>query len=198
MRDLPRRAAPAGHEHVAVAQQAADRGVQRLRLGDEHRLDAAAGAHRAADRPAVGAADRLLAGGIDLGHEQHVDRRQHLGEVVQQVAGARVAVRLEREHDAPPRPALADRLERRGDLGRVMTVVVDQRDAADRQHELGEHLQAAIDALEAGERLLDRRVRDLELGRHGDRRQRIEHVVTAGNVEGDGERRGAVGTRDAE
>jgi hypothetical protein len=69
-------------------------------------------------------------------------------------------VRLEGQHQAPPRPALAHRLERRGDLGRVMAVVVDDLDAAARRLDLAEALQPPADALEAGERGLDVGIRD--------------------------------------
>ena len=78
-------------------------------------------------RPSA-AGDRRLARGVHLRHEQHVAGRRARGEVVEQIARARVAMRLEREHDAAARVALAHRVDRRGDLGRVMPVVVDDRD----------------------------------------------------------------------
>ena len=53
---------------------------------------------------------------------------QHRGEIVEQVARARVAMRLERQHHAAARVSLADRIERGGDLGGVMPVVIDDRD----------------------------------------------------------------------
>ena len=150
-------------------------------------------AHRAAERPAVGAGDRRLARRIDLGDQQRVGRRQHLREVVEQVAGARVAVRLEHQHQAALRPGLAHGLERRGDLGRVVAVVVDERDAAARSLDVAEHLQAPVDALEARQRALDGRVGDLELRGHGDGGQRVEHVVQARQVQRDRQR--VFGTR---
>ena len=57
---------------------------------------------RARERAAVGGDDRRLARGIDVGQHQRVDGRQHLHEILEQIARARVAVRLEREHEAPP------------------------------------------------------------------------------------------------
>ena len=82
----------------------------------------------AADGAAVGGGNRRLAGGVHLGHQQRVAGGQHGGEIVEQVARARVAMRLERQHHAAPGVALADRVERRGDFRRVMPVVVDDRD----------------------------------------------------------------------
>src|SRR3546814_3320051 len=76
--------------------------------------------------PIFGAGDRRLASGIDLGEHQRVDVRQHAGEVVEQVARAAVAVRLERHHQSPVGPAAACGGEHRGQLLRVMAIVVDQ------------------------------------------------------------------------
>ena len=139
---------------------------------------------------AVGAGDRRLAGGVHLVDDERVGVGEHLRELVEQVARARVAMRLEGEHDAAAGPALAGGLDRRGDLGRVMAVVVDERDACRcAVATVAEELQPALDALEAGERALDRAVVDLELGRDGDRRERIQHVVPARQVERDVQRR---------
>ena len=98
-------------------------------LVDEHRLDLAGDAQRARQRAAVGGDDRRLAGGIDLGQQHRVGAAQHLDEVLEAVARARVAVRLEGEHEAPARERAARRGQRRGHLDRVVAVVVDQREA---------------------------------------------------------------------
>ena len=52
-----------------------------------------------AQRASVGRDDRRFARGIDVGQHQHVRCRQHLHEVLEQVACARVAVRLECQHE---------------------------------------------------------------------------------------------------
>ena len=83
-------------------------------------------------------------------------------------------MRLERDDHAPVVGALG-RVERRLDLGRVMAVVVDQRDAA----RLADDREAARDAAEGGERLLGDVERHLELVGDGDGRQAVEHVVRA-------------------
>ena len=108
-------------------QHGAQRLVERFHFLDEHRLHLAARAHGAADRAPVGRRDRRFACRVHLGHEQRVARGQHGGEIIEQVARARVAMRLEREHHAPARVTLADGIERRRDFGRVMPVVIDDR-----------------------------------------------------------------------
>ena len=77
-----------------------ERGREVLDLLDEHGLDLAAAAHGAADGAAVGAGDRRFARGVHLGDEQHVRGGERLAEVVDEIAHARVAMRLEREHEA--------------------------------------------------------------------------------------------------
>ncbi len=74
-----------------------------------------------------------FAGRVHLGHDERVGIREHLRELVEQVARARVAVRLEDQHDATSRPALAHGLDGGRDLGRVMAVVVHERDACRRR-----------------------------------------------------------------
>ncbi len=180
-----------GQHDVAVGDDARERRRQLAHVLDEYRLEPAAPAHRAADRAPVGIRDRLLARRVDLGHEQRVGRRQRAAEVVDQVACARVAVRLEREHQPPARPGLAHGVHRRLDLGRVMAVVVDQRHATGARRDFAHHLEPPADALEARECALDRRVLDLELGRDRDRRERVPHVVHAGQVQRDRKRRPA-------
>ena len=109
--------------------------------------------------------------------QQHVGRRERLAEVIDEIARAREAVRLEREHDAPAGVALAHRLQRRAHLGRVMAVVIDDADPPERGHDVADVLQAPVDALEGGERAHDRRVLDAELARHRDGGEGIAHVV---------------------
>ena len=58
---------------------------------------------RARQRAAVGRDDRRFARRIDLGQHQRVGGRQHAHEILEQVARARVAMRLEREHEAAAR-----------------------------------------------------------------------------------------------
>ena len=97
-------------------------------LVDEHRVDLAGDAQRAGQRAAVGGDDRRLAGGIDVGQQDGVGAADHLHEVLEAVARAGVAVRLEGEHQAPARERAARRGERRRHLDRVVAVVVDQRE----------------------------------------------------------------------
>ena len=87
----------------------------------------------------------------------------------------REAVRLEQHQRAARAGAAAQRLERRADLGRVVAVVVDHQHAA----RLAAHLEAAVDAGEGREPLLDRLEGQLEVEAHGHRGERVRHVVGA-------------------
>ena len=84
---------------------------------------------RASARPSAATIGASPAG-IDVGQHQHVDGRQHAHEILEQVARARVAMRLEREHEAPAGEAAARRFDRRRHLGGMVAVVVDQRERA--------------------------------------------------------------------
>ena len=85
-----------------------------------------------------------------------------------------IAVRLDHGDDASPR-AGAGRLQHRGDLDGVVTIVVVDGDAVPGAGEL----EAALDAGEAGKRLADRVVGDAGLARSGDGGERVERVVVA-------------------
>ena len=104
-------------------------------------------------------------------------------------------MRLECEHESPSGPGLAHGIEGRLDLGRVMAVVVDERDATGAGRDIAHELEPATDALESGERALDRRVLDFELGCDSDRRERVPHVVQARQLERDLEWRTARANR---
>src|SRR5687768_16213575 len=136
--------------HVAVARSCAyRRGKLRDRL-HEYRLDLALNAHRARQRPAVGGDDRRLARRIDVAEEQRIRGREHLHEILEAVAGSRVAMRLEREHDAPPRKSAARGFQRRRHLRGVMAVIVDQEELpAIAEHNLAVLLEAATHTAEA-------------------------------------------------
>ena len=157
-RHVADRARAHGDDDVAVA--SATRRIAVRHVGDvldEDRLDLAGDAHRARERAAVGGDDRRLARRIDLGEHQRVDGGEHAHEILEQVARARVAVRLEGEHQAPAGKGAARRRERRRHLGRVVAVVVDQREgAAARERDVAVALEAPADAAELRQRLDDR------------------------------------------
>jgi len=48
-----------------------------------------------------------LTGGVHLSHQQRIRLGQRFAEVVDQIVGARVAMRLEGEHEPPVRISLA-------------------------------------------------------------------------------------------
>ncbi len=99
-------------------------------------------------------------------------------EVGHELARARVAVRLERDHDARRRRRPGGG-EHGRDLGRMVAVVVDHRDAVDH----ATHLEAALGAGELLERAGDDIEGDAELEAHRHRRQRVQHRVAAGHLQ---------------
>src|SRR5690606_21355236 len=109
------------------------------------------------------------------------------GEIVELVARAGIAVRLERDHEAAVRPATTRSLEYRRQLPGVMAVVVDQLHLCTlRSPQLREQIEAAADAFELLQRGRDRGGFDTQLP--ADRRggQRVEYVVAARQRQGDG------------
>jgi hypothetical protein len=90
------------HHDVAVAGDVEHGLRHRGDVVDELRFHLAGHAHGARQRAAVGGDDGRLAGGIHLGQQHHVGVAQHLDEVLEAVARAGVAVRLEGQHERRP------------------------------------------------------------------------------------------------
>ena len=86
---------------------------------------------------------------------------------------------LEERDDATLRVAAARGVERGADLGGMMRVVVDDQRAGI----VAEDLETAVDAEELGQRGGGDVPVDAELARHGDRGERVAHVVLAGHEE---------------
>ena len=114
----------------------------------------AGGADRLGQRGMVDAVDRQLARRIERRDDDAVGILEAGGELAEQVAHARVAMRLDHGDDAPAR-AGPGRLQHGGDLDGVMAVVVVDGDAVPGAGEL----EAALDAGEAGQGRADRRRR---------------------------------------
>ncbi|MNZ54994.1 hypothetical protein D3C78_729110 [compost metagenome] len=91
-------------------------------------------------------------------------------------------MRLVDDHQATAWPTAAHGLDHRSHFGRVVAVVVDQHHAAAFDRQFAVHLEAAADALEAGQALDDGFVGDAFVGGDGDGGQGVEHVVVAGHV----------------
>ena len=70
--------------------------------------------------PSIG----FFRGRIDIGDEDEIRGLQDFAEIIGQRLGAGVAVRLE-QHDEPLRLERARGLQRGGELGRMVAVVVD-------------------------------------------------------------------------
>ena len=133
--------------------------------------------------------DRVFAGRVDVGEKQLVGAVEGIEEVAEQVARARVAVRLKEHDDAAPE-ALARRRQRRPDLGRMVPVVAHHHDAAD----LAADLEAPVDAAELRQRVAHGLEAHVELGRHRQRGERVERLMAARQPHG-AARRAAVPPR---
>ncbi len=133
--------------------------------------------HRRAQRLERHPGDRLLAGRVDIGQQDVIGAGQRRSERVHQRGGARVAMRLKGDHDAPPERAR--RRQHRRDLGRVMAVVVDHEDPVRLAADVEAPLRAA-EVLEAGRDAIERQPQ-LHADRH--RCQRVQQVVPSGHRE---------------
>src|SRR6266404_2268778 len=114
----------------------------------------------------------LLAGGIDIEYEDRVGVGEGSGEVVHQIAGPRVAVRLEDDVHAME-SALASGSESGANLGRMVSVVVNHADAGG----LTPKLEATVHAAEVIECGADVVGRDIEGGAYRNCRCRIQNVM---------------------
>jgi len=66
----------------------------------------------------------------------------------------------------------------------MMPIVIDDQSAAARPLYLTQLLQPPVDALELRQCALNRGIGQVELGRDGDRGQRVQDIVPAGQVDG--------------
>ena len=159
---------------------------------DEDRFDLSGHAQGARQGTAVGGDDRRFAGGVDFGEDQGIDRVQDADKILEAVARARVAVRLESEQQAAAGESATRGGNGRFHFGRVVAVVVDQSEASTaRQRDFAVALEAATDALELGQRLDDRLIWNADFGCHRNGRQRVEDVVQPRQIERDRQTRDA-------
>ncbi len=123
-------------DEIARLRESRDRRRHVLEPRDhvEHRSRACRTA--AASASIVTPGNRRLAGRIDVGEHDDVGQRERGAEVVEQIARARVPVRLE-HGDEPRRAPVARRAQHRRNLRRMMAVVVDDRHAARRRRAPG-------------------------------------------------------------
>ena len=125
------------------------------------------------------AGDRLLARRIDLGEKHGVGRCERRAEFAREIARARIEMRLERGDEPAARKRDARGGERRGDLGRMVRVVVDHRHAA----RFAESLEPPLRRRRTiGEPACHRGEPSAPSARPArERRERVEHIVTPGN-----------------
>lgn len=176
-------AGPEGEQHVAVLQHPfQDRGQLFQRL-HEYRVDPPARPDRPAQGAPVGAGDRCLARRVDLAEQQHVDLGEHPGEILEQVAGPGIAVRLKGDHQAALRPAVPDRAHSGGDLPGVMAVVVDEQHPTARAVEFPIDLETPADPLESLKPAQQGPVADAQFVGYGNGGEGVLHVVPSREVQ---------------
>ena len=125
---------------------------------------------------AVEARQGRLARRIDLGHDHHIGVVETGAEVAEQVGQARIAVWLD-DGDHPALGYRARGLQHRGDLHRMVAIVVDD------PHPVGDAggREAAPHPAETGQALADILRAHRQLTRHGDGGQRVHRIVVAGH-----------------
>jgi hypothetical protein len=109
--------------------------------------------------------DSRLTGAVDVGEHQDVGEVEGAAEIVPEVLGAGIAVRLE-QHQQTIVLAPTRSLERGADFGGMMAVIVNDCNVVDNAFDL----EAAADSREFREALADQFSRDAEI--EGDRRRR--------------------------
>ena len=113
-------------QQIAIGEQRRQRVTQIARMFDEDGIGLAARAYCARERAAVRVCDRRFSCRIHIGEHEHVDIREHVGEIIEQIARTRVTVRLERDDKTLIRPAAACGGEYSGEFTRMVAVVVDE------------------------------------------------------------------------
>ena len=150
-------------------------------------LEVPAPFERPVEHLAVEAVDRLLASAVDVGQDEHVGRIEGIEKLAEQIARARVAMRLEEDHQAAAE-AFACGRQRGANLGRMMAVVAHHHHAAG----LAAQLEAAVDAAELAQRLDGLVESDAELLGDGDRGDGVERVMASGQSQAQGAEHRAV------
>ena len=176
--DVADRAGAEGDDDVAGAAEVDDRGGDVGERGHDVYGGVAALGDFVRERLDGDAGEWIFAGAVDIGQDDLVGAGEGAAEFAQEVARARVAVRLEGDEDAA-RHAGAGGGEDGGDFGRVVAVVVDDHDAVG----FAENVEAAFGAFEFGERAGDTVERDAQLEADGDGGEGVEQVVAAGDAE---------------
>ena len=152
-------------------------------------LNLAANAQGTCQRAAIRSHNRRLARGVDLSQQHRIRQGHDLDEVFKTIARAAVAVGLERQHQAAAFKRAARRSQRGRHLHRVVAIVIDHRDDAARlaifagQRLVAIPLEAAAHAFEFLQRGQHRGVCNIQLHRHRNGRQGIDHVVATRQVQ---------------
>ena len=122
--------------------------------------------------------DRPLTRRINIEHKQRIRIAKRRGEFLDQIARARVPVRLEHNMNFA-KPALSRRRQRRLDLRRMVPVIVYHAHA---RHPPAQ-LEAPVHSTELVERNADRLHLNIKPHPHRNRRRRIQNVVDSRHMQ---------------
>ena len=151
---------------------------------DEYGFHLARHAQGAHEGAAIGGDNRFFTCGIHLAQQHHIGLAEYLDEILEAVARAAVAVRLECQHQPPARVGAACRSNGGGHFHRMVAVIVDHEKAA---AALCGNLPIVLEAppypLETGQGAQHGVVGNVERLGNADGRKGVEHVVFAGKVE---------------
>ena len=167
-----------GQEQVAGLQLVAYHMVSLGKVRQEEGIHRAILLHGVHDGLAGDAGNRQLAGGVDIGYEKFVHILQHSAEVIAQQLGARIAVRLEENHQTVRLQALGC-LHCGGNFRGVVPVVVHNAVVAGKVF----GFETAACAGEGGQTAGYACEISAHLQRGCGGCQGVEHVVAAGNTE---------------
>src|SRR5690606_7148127 len=172
-----------GNHNVAILEHPGQYAADIFLILHKHRIDFAARANAAAQAAGIRPRDGFFSRCVDIEHQQNVDVREDLDEVLIKILGAAVTVRLV-DHDQPGlRPACAHGRDSGSHFAGMMTIVVHQHHRASLHGEVALHVEAPSDSLKLAETRADMFVTDALIGGNHNRRGSIERIVAARNAE---------------
>ena len=129
---------------------------------------------------------RRLSRRIYLRQHQRIHAAQHFHEILEQVTGSRITMRLKGQDQSVPGKCTARRGKCGEHFGRVMSIIVDQREtAAFRQGNFSVTLKTSSDALKFRERRDNRIIRDSDFQSDRNCGKRVQNVVHTRQIQRD-------------
>ena len=129
--------------------------------------------------PAVRTGNRCFARAVHIREHQRLTIRQHLGKIIQTIAGAGKAVRLEHRKNPPSGKAFLRCCQYRANLVRVMPIILEhlRRTVLMCNHAVIRKTPPdALELAQPGDNIL---MRQPQLAAHNQRRERVQHIMLA-------------------